>query len=62
MHDLKLEELLRLLKLELLLKYSSNELEGKIYCIYIYMLVLLYKGLHVVIVYVTISEGQVAVS
>ena len=33
---LKLEGLLRLLKLELLLKRSSNELEGKIYCIIIY--------------------------
>ena len=52
MQALKLEELLRLLKLELLLKCSSNELEGKIYCIYMYMLVLLYKGLHVVIVQV----------
>ena len=50
MQALKLEGLLRLLKLELLLKRSSNELEGKIYCIY--MLVLLYKGLHVVIVQV----------
>ena len=50
MQALKLEGLLRLLKLELLLKRSLNELEGKIYCIY--MLVLLYKGLHVVIVQV----------